>query len=205
MNRNDFDRTACQDAFQAYRDCKKAWVRAHRSCVWRGVAYEYGADGQAAGGPQEWAGMTPAPMSRTLVCPATADTLLTIAGGMPAPLLFPHSVFPCTYCISFTYITLFYPMYLFPTHAYVSLVNPIPGSIASCSVPSHSTRRRSPLSGLAMARGTSSPAPAPLPQAVFTRVPHDPARGKVGVQSRVLHAFGCAPPLGLCGREADGV
>jgi hypothetical protein len=28
MNRNDFDRTACQDAFQAYRDCKKAWVRA---------------------------------------------------------------------------------------------------------------------------------------------------------------------------------
>jgi hypothetical protein len=27
MNRNDFDRTACQDAFQAYRDCKKAWVR----------------------------------------------------------------------------------------------------------------------------------------------------------------------------------
>jgi hypothetical protein len=56
-----------------------------------------------------------------------------------------------------------------------------------------------------MARGTSSPAPAPLPQAVFTRVPHDPARGKVGVQSRVLHAFGCAPPLGLRGREADGV
>ncbi|KAM7192167.1 hypothetical protein V8F20_009002 [Naviculisporaceae sp. PSN 640] len=27
LNRNDGDRTMCQDYFQAYRDCKKHWVR----------------------------------------------------------------------------------------------------------------------------------------------------------------------------------
>lgn len=26
MNRNSYDRDACLDYFQAYRDCKKAWV-----------------------------------------------------------------------------------------------------------------------------------------------------------------------------------
>ncbi len=26
MNRNDYDRDACLGYFQAYRDCKKAWV-----------------------------------------------------------------------------------------------------------------------------------------------------------------------------------
>lgn len=28
MNRNDYDRNQCLDFFQAYRDCKKDWVRA---------------------------------------------------------------------------------------------------------------------------------------------------------------------------------
>jgi len=28
MNKNDFDRDKCLDYFQAYRDCKKAWVSA---------------------------------------------------------------------------------------------------------------------------------------------------------------------------------
>lgn len=27
MNRNDYDRNQCLDFFQAYRDCKKDWVR----------------------------------------------------------------------------------------------------------------------------------------------------------------------------------
>jgi hypothetical protein len=27
LNRNDYDREKCLDFFQAYRDCKKAWVR----------------------------------------------------------------------------------------------------------------------------------------------------------------------------------
>ncbi|KAF8349518.1 hypothetical protein F5887DRAFT_1270347 [Amanita rubescens] len=27
MNRNDYDRDACLDYFQAYRDCKKAWIQ----------------------------------------------------------------------------------------------------------------------------------------------------------------------------------
>ena len=27
LNRNDYDRDKCLDFFQAYRDCKKAWVR----------------------------------------------------------------------------------------------------------------------------------------------------------------------------------
>ena len=26
MNKNDYDRDKCLDYFQAYRDCKKAWV-----------------------------------------------------------------------------------------------------------------------------------------------------------------------------------
>jgi hypothetical protein len=27
LNRHDYDRDKCLDFFQAYRDCKKAWVR----------------------------------------------------------------------------------------------------------------------------------------------------------------------------------
>jgi hypothetical protein len=27
LNRRDYDREACTEYFQAYRDCKKAWVR----------------------------------------------------------------------------------------------------------------------------------------------------------------------------------
>ncbi|KAF9453525.1 hypothetical protein P691DRAFT_771298 [Macrolepiota fuliginosa MF-IS2] len=27
LNRNDYDRDACLDYFQAYRDCKKAWIQ----------------------------------------------------------------------------------------------------------------------------------------------------------------------------------
>lgn len=27
MDRNDYNRDNCMDYFQAYRDCKKAWVR----------------------------------------------------------------------------------------------------------------------------------------------------------------------------------
>ena len=27
LNRHDYDREKCLDFFQAYRDCKKAWVR----------------------------------------------------------------------------------------------------------------------------------------------------------------------------------
>lgn len=30
MNHNDYDRDQCLDYFQAYRDCKKAWVSGGR-------------------------------------------------------------------------------------------------------------------------------------------------------------------------------
>ncbi|KAK4213139.1 hypothetical protein QBC37DRAFT_180600 [Rhypophila decipiens] len=33
LNRNDGDRTFCQDYFQAYRDCKKHWVRSTGSSL----------------------------------------------------------------------------------------------------------------------------------------------------------------------------
>jgi len=31
LNRNDYDRDACLEYFQAYRDCKNTWVRLHSS------------------------------------------------------------------------------------------------------------------------------------------------------------------------------
>lgn len=42
MNRHDYDREKCIDFFQAYRDCKKAWVRHLFSCLVskKGILYE---------------------------------------------------------------------------------------------------------------------------------------------------------------------
>ncbi|ETW78986.1 hypothetical protein HETIRDRAFT_49646 [Heterobasidion irregulare TC 32-1] len=31
LNRNDYDRDKCLDFFQAYRDCKKAWMEQRRA------------------------------------------------------------------------------------------------------------------------------------------------------------------------------
>ncbi|KAM6494441.1 hypothetical protein JOM56_010802 [Amanita muscaria] len=31
LNRNNYDRDACLDYFQAYRDCKKAWIQQRKA------------------------------------------------------------------------------------------------------------------------------------------------------------------------------
>ncbi|TFK71657.1 hypothetical protein BDN72DRAFT_793634 [Pluteus cervinus] len=31
LNRNDYDRNACLDYFQAYRDCKKTWIEQRKA------------------------------------------------------------------------------------------------------------------------------------------------------------------------------
>ncbi|KAF8260712.1 cysteine alpha-hairpin motif superfamily, partial [Lactarius quietus] len=31
LNRNDYDRDKCLDFFQAYRDCKKAWIEQRKA------------------------------------------------------------------------------------------------------------------------------------------------------------------------------
>jgi len=55
LNRNDYDRDACLDYFQAYRDCKNTWVSV--CCTW--VAYGDGIqdilpDQAEKGGQTSW-------------------------------------------------------------------------------------------------------------------------------------------------------
>jgi hypothetical protein len=58
MNKNDYDREACSDVFQAYRDCKKAWVRTSPHVIYF-LLYSYlCAANPVTGGQTEWQGMT---------------------------------------------------------------------------------------------------------------------------------------------------
>ncbi len=58
MNRNDFARDKCTDYFQAYRDCKKAWVRFMLSesvpCQYHGLTWTSFIDRAAKRGSACW-------------------------------------------------------------------------------------------------------------------------------------------------------
>jgi hypothetical protein len=58
MNKNDYDREACSDVFQAYRDCKKAWVRTFPHVIYFLLYSCLYAANPITGGPTEWKSVT---------------------------------------------------------------------------------------------------------------------------------------------------